>query len=58
MLRHLGEIQASVRLERAVAVVLGEGRAVTEDLRPAGGPAVGTEAMADAIIDVLGASRG
>jgi isocitrate dehydrogenase (NAD+) len=55
MLRHLGETAAAIRLERALARVLAEGRAVTRDLKAPGeeDQAVGTEAMTDAILEVL-----
>ncbi len=51
MLRHLGELDAADRLEKAVASVIAEGKYVTYDLKenrddPA---AVGTSQMADAI---------
>ncbi len=52
MLRHLGENEAADRLEKAVAVVLAAGRAVTYDLKAERDDpdAVGTCAMTDAII--------
>jgi isocitrate dehydrogenase (NAD+) len=53
MLRYIGEEEAAVRLETAVADVIAEGVNVTYDLRPdrgADGKAVGTSEMADAII--------
>jgi isocitrate dehydrogenase (NAD+) len=58
MLHHLGEHDAAVRLEHAVALVLAEGRAVTRDLKAPGEEheAVGTEAMTDAIVAALSAS--
>ncbi|MDI7276875.1 MAG: isocitrate/isopropylmalate dehydrogenase family protein [Anaerolineae bacterium] len=51
MLRHLGEVEAAERVESAVRQVIGEGRYVTSDLKPAPDDpsAVGTQAMADAI---------
>ncbi len=51
MLRHLGETQAAERVEAAVRAVIGEGRAVTYDLKPAPDDptAVGTQEMAEAI---------
>jgi isocitrate dehydrogenase (NAD+) len=57
MLRHLGEADAGARLERALARVLAEGRAVTRDLKDPSDAhgAVGTEAMADAVIAALAA---
>ena len=48
MLRHLGEIPAADRLERAITAVLGEGKSLTSDL--AGTNGVSTEEFADAII--------
>jgi isocitrate dehydrogenase (NAD+) len=55
LLRHLGEVEAAERLERAVARVLAEGRQVTYDLRPGKSSvgAVGTRAMGAAIIAAL-----
>jgi isocitrate dehydrogenase (NAD+) len=54
MLRHLGEKQASERLEKAVAAVIAEGKYLTYDLKP-GAPekAVGTSQVADAVIEKL-----
>ncbi|MFV1964482.1 MAG: isocitrate/isopropylmalate dehydrogenase family protein [Pirellulaceae bacterium] len=51
MLRHLGEMEAGDRLERAVASVIQEGKEVTYDLKPHRDDptAVGTREMADAI---------
>lgn len=55
MLRHLGELGAADRLERAIAGVLAEGRNVTYDLKPdtADEPPVGTSQVADAVIEKL-----
>ncbi|MFO7265288.1 MAG: isocitrate/isopropylmalate dehydrogenase family protein [Limnochordales bacterium] len=55
MLRHLGEVEAADRLERAVAKVIAEGRFVTFDLRRADDKrmAVGTQEMASAIVRAL-----
>jgi len=55
MLRFLGETEAAERIERAVARVIAEGRAVTYDLKPRRDDptAVGTQEMADAIIAAL-----
>ncbi len=55
MLRHLGELEAADRLERAVARVIREGKAVTYDMKPARDDpsAVGTQATADAVIAAL-----
>ena len=52
MLRHLGEIEAAVRVEDALRAVVAEGRAVTYDL----GGSAGTSQMADAIVERLGAA--
>ena len=51
MLRHLGEMQAADKLEKAVAKVISQGKAVTYDLKPNRDDptAVGTREMADAI---------
>ncbi len=51
MLHHLREPEAADRLERAVAAVIAEGKAVTYDLKPRRDDptAVGTREMADAI---------
>ena len=51
MLRHLGELDAADRLEKAVAAVIVEGKSVTYDLKPRRDDptAVGTREMADAI---------
>ncbi len=51
MLRHLGELDASNRLEKAVADVIREGKHVTYDLKPnrTDPTAVGTREMAEAI---------
>jgi isocitrate dehydrogenase (NAD+) len=53
MLHHLGEREAAVRLEHAVARVLAEGRHVTPDLARDAASAVGTDAMVDAIITAM-----
>ena len=55
MLRHLGEQSASMRLERAVADVISEGKSVTYDMKPSRDDptAVGTSEYADAIIEKL-----
>ena len=54
LLRHLGEIGAADRLERAIAAVIAEGKAVTYDLKPkAPYEAVGTAEVADAVIKKL-----
>ncbi|EAQ82009.1 isocitrate/isopropylmalate dehydrogenase family protein [Blastopirellula marina] len=56
MLRHLGEIDAAERLEKAVADVIAEGKHVTYDLKPNRDDptAVGTQEMAAAICAKLG----
>jgi isocitrate dehydrogenase (NAD+) len=55
MLRHLGEQEAAVRLESAIAAVIEEGRSVTYDMKPARDDptAVGTSDVADAIIEKM-----
>ncbi|HEY6539442.1 MAG TPA: isocitrate/isopropylmalate dehydrogenase family protein [Ktedonobacteraceae bacterium] len=55
MLRHLGERDAALRLEKALAQVIAEGKSVTYDLkpRPDDPTAVGTSQVADAIIEKL-----
>ncbi len=52
MLRHIGEIEAADRLERAVAAVIAENKSVTYDMKQERNDptAVGTSQMADAII--------
>ena len=57
MLRHLGELEAAIRVERAVESVIGEGTQVTYDLRAdrSAAKAVGTSQMADAIIAAINA---
>jgi isocitrate dehydrogenase (NAD+) len=56
MLRHLGEVSAADRLERAIAEVIREGDNVTYDMKPSRDDptSVGTSEVADAIIDKLG----
>lgn len=53
MLRHLNELEAAEKLEKAVAHVIKENKHVTYDLKPKGQEeqAVGTNEMADAIIE-------
>ena len=55
MLRHLGETSAADRLERAVALVVREGKSVTYDLKPDRNDptAVGTRQMGEAIIAAM-----
>ncbi len=57
MLRHLGELDAADRLERAVARVVKDGRRVTYDMKADRNDpsAVGTQAAADAVIQALDA---
>ena len=57
MLRHLGEMEAAERLERAVARVVKDGRRVTYDMKADRNDpsAVGTQAAADAVIQALDA---
>jgi len=57
MLRHLGELNASIRLEQAISDVIREGKSVTYDMKPTRNDptAVGTSEVADAIIEKLGA---
>jgi isocitrate dehydrogenase (NAD+) len=52
MLRHIGMTSEATRLERAVAVVLAEGKHRTADLRPVGAPAL-TKDVAEAICSHL-----
>ncbi len=56
MLRHLGELEAADRLERAVAAVIRTGHDVTYDMKADRNDrtAVGTSQMADAIIAAMG----
>jgi isocitrate dehydrogenase (NAD+) len=55
LLRHLGEREAAARLERALAMVIAEGKCVTYDLkvRPDDPTAVGTSQVADAVIEKM-----
>jgi isocitrate dehydrogenase (NAD+) len=55
MLRHLGEMDAAERLERAIAAVVAEGTSVTYDMKPSRDDptAVGTSEVGDAIIEQL-----
>ena len=52
MLRHLGEEKAADRLEKAIAMVIAEGRNLTYDMKPTRDDptAVGTSQVADAVI--------
>jgi isocitrate dehydrogenase (NAD+) len=56
MLDHLGEPEAADRLESAIAAIIAEGRSVTYDMKPGRDDpsAVGTSAVADAVIDKMG----
>ncbi|TET50215.1 MAG: isocitrate/isopropylmalate dehydrogenase family protein, partial [Anaerolineales bacterium] len=58
MLRHLGEKKAAEKVEAAVAEVIGKGESVTYDLKPTRDDptAVGTQEMADAIIEAMAGS--
>lgn len=55
MLRHIGEEKAAARLEKAVAKVIREGKAVTYDMKAERDDptAVGTREMAEAIVAAL-----
>ncbi len=55
MLRHLDEVGAADRLERAIAAVISEGKHVTYDMKPSRDDptAVGTSEVADGIIEKL-----
>ncbi|MGH2711238.1 MAG: isocitrate/isopropylmalate family dehydrogenase, partial [Actinomycetota bacterium] len=55
MLRYLEERDAADRLERALAEVIREGKAVTYDMKPSRDDptAVGTSEVADAVIEKL-----
>ena len=53
MLRHLGEKDSADRMERAIAEVIAEGKNVTYDLKLDPATAVGTNQVADAVIEKL-----
>ncbi|MDQ4027800.1 MAG: isocitrate/isopropylmalate family dehydrogenase, partial [Actinomycetota bacterium] len=55
MLRHLRELDAAERLERAIAAVIAEGKSVTYDMKPDRDDptAVGTSEVADAVIEKM-----
>lgn len=55
MLRHLGEQDAAARLEKAISLVISEGKSVTYDMKPNPDDrsAVGTSQVADAVIAKL-----
>jgi isocitrate dehydrogenase (NAD+) len=59
MLRHLGEHEAAMGLERAIADVIAEGTRLTYDMKPTRDDptAVGTSDVADAIIEKLAMAR-
>jgi isocitrate dehydrogenase (NAD+) len=56
MLRHLDEREAADRVQAAVAAVIAEGERVTYDMKPSRDDptAVGTQEMADAVIEAMG----
>jgi isocitrate dehydrogenase (NAD+) len=51
MLDHLGEIDASQKIQRAIADVIKEGKCVTKDINPEN--YVGTVEMTDAIVRTI-----
>jgi isocitrate/isopropylmalate dehydrogenase len=51
MLEDIGELEASRKIERAVAAVLAEGKKVTKDINPVN--YVSTDEMTDAILNKL-----
>jgi isocitrate dehydrogenase (NAD+) len=53
MLRHLGELGAADRLERAITELIREGDSLTYDMKPTRDDpsAVGTSEVADALIE-------
>lgn len=55
MLKHIGELEAAVRLEQAIAAVIAEGKNITYDLKADSerASAVGTSQVADAVIEKL-----
>jgi isocitrate dehydrogenase (NAD+) len=59
MLKHIGETAAAVRLEKAIAEVIAEGKNITYDLKPDSEreSAVGTSQVADAVIEKLEAIK-
>jgi isocitrate/isopropylmalate dehydrogenase len=57
LLRHLGEERAAAAVEAAVEAVLAEGRALPEELAPAG-PGVTADAFASAVVARLGEGSG
>ena len=57
LLRHLGETEASERMEHGIAEVIRKGDKVTYDLKPTRDDpsAVGTSEFADAVIEEMNA---
>jgi isocitrate dehydrogenase (NAD+) len=54
MLRHLSEVKAANRLEKAIADVIAEGKSITYDLKAdRNQPAATTSEVADAVIEKL-----
>jgi len=55
MMRHIGEVKAADRLERAIAAVIKEGKSVTYDMKSHRDDptAVGTAQVADAVIEKI-----
>ncbi len=53
MLRHLKEVEAANRLEKAIAAVIAEGKNVTYDMKPDRSGGVGTSQVADAVIEAI-----
>ena len=51
MLDHLGELEASMKIQHAIAEVIKDGQFVTRDLNP--DQYVGTREMTDAIVKVI-----
>jgi isocitrate dehydrogenase (NAD+) len=54
MLKHLGEVKAADKLEKAIAAVIAEGKNVTYDMKPGSAAVVGTSQVADAVIEKMG----
>ena len=52
MLDYLGEVEASLKIQRAIAEIVSDGKKVTRDLNPAS--PVGTIEMTDAIVERIG----
>ena len=53
LLRHVGEVAAADRVERAVDALLADGSVLPRDLVPDGRPAAGTDEVADALVGLL-----